>query len=41
MSNKLWGGRFTGKTDPLMEEFNASIRFDQRLWAADIQGSQA
>ncbi|RIK36271.1 MAG: argininosuccinate lyase [Chloroflexi bacterium] len=41
MSNKLWGGRFTGKTDPLMEEFNASIRFDRRLWAADIQGSQA
>jgi argininosuccinate lyase len=41
MSNKLWGGRFTGKTDPLMEEFSASIRFDQRLWAADIQGSQA
>lgn len=41
MSNKLWGGRFTGKTDPLMEEFNASIRFDRRLWAVDIQGSQA
>lgn len=41
MSSKLWGGRFTGKTDPLMEEFNASIRFDQRLWAADLQGSQA
>jgi argininosuccinate lyase len=38
---KLWGGRFTGKTDPLMEAFNASIRFDRRLWAADIEGSQA
>jgi argininosuccinate lyase len=37
----MWGGRFTGKTDPLMEEFNASIRFDQRLWRVDIQGSQA
>jgi argininosuccinate lyase len=40
-SSKLWGGRFTGKTDPLMEQFNASIRFDQRLWAADLRGSQA
>lgn len=41
MSNKLWGGRFTGKTDPLMEKFNASINFDKRMWAVDIQGSQA
>ena len=38
MTNKLWGGRFTGKIDPLMERFNASIGFDQRLWAADIAG---
>jgi argininosuccinate lyase len=41
MSSKLWGGRFTGATDPLMEQFNASIAFDRRLWQADIQGSQA
>lgn len=41
MTQKLWGGRFTGKTDPLMEEFNASIGFDKRLWKVDIQGSQA
>lgn len=41
MSNKLWGGRFTGNTDPLMEAFNESLRFDRRLWAADIEGSQA
>ncbi len=41
MSNKLWGGRFTGKTDPLMEKFNASINFDKRMWAVDIRGSQA
>lgn len=41
MSTKLWGGRFTGATDPLMEKFNASINFDKRLWQADIQGSQA
>lgn len=41
MGNKLWGGRFTGKTDPLMEAFNESLRFDRRLWAADLEGSQA
>ncbi len=38
---KLWGGRFTGETDPLMEAFNASIGFDKRMWSADIRGSQA
>ncbi len=41
MSGKLWGGRFTGATDPLMEVFNASIAFDRRLWQVDIRGSQA
>jgi argininosuccinate lyase len=41
VTKKLWGGRFTGKTDPLMEAFNASITFDRRLWQVDIQGSQA
>src|SRR3712207_9187623 len=38
---KLWGGRFTGKTSELMERFNASIGFDWRLYAADIEGSAA
>jgi argininosuccinate lyase len=33
----LWGGRFTGKTDPVMEAFNASIGYDQRMWKADIE----
>ena len=41
MSSKLWGGRFTGATDPLMEKFNASIDFDRKLWRVDIAGSQA
>jgi argininosuccinate lyase len=41
MSTKLWGGRFTGATDPLMEKFNASIGFDKRLWKADLEGSKA
>lgn len=40
-SGKLWGGRFTGDTDPVMEKFNASIEFDKRMWKADIVGSQA
>jgi argininosuccinate lyase len=34
---KLWGGRFTGKTDPLMERFNESLPFDKRMWAEDIR----
>ncbi|KAJ1547752.1 argininosuccinate lyase [Nowakowskiella sp. JEL0078] len=38
---QLWGGRFTGKTDPLMEVFNSSLKFDRRMWKADILGSQA
>ena len=38
---KLWGGRFEGQTDPLMERFNASIGFDMALWEADIRGSIA
>ncbi|KAF8797926.1 argininosuccinate lyase [Phlegmacium glaucopus] len=38
---KLWGGRFTGKTDPLMHAFNQSLRYDRRMHAADIKGSIA
>lgn len=40
-AKKLWGGRFTGATDPLMEKFNESLPFDKRMWAEDIKGSQA
>lgn len=36
---KLWGGRFTGKVDPLMEKFNASLPLDKRMWAEDIRVS--
>ncbi|XP_029030337.1 argininosuccinate lyase [Betta splendens] len=39
--SKLWGGRFVGDTDPVMEKFNASIAYDQRMWDADIRGSKA
>jgi argininosuccinate lyase len=38
---KLWGGRFSGATDPVMERFNASIGFDQLMHTADVRGSQA
>jgi argininosuccinate lyase len=39
MSNKLWAGRFTQPTDAFVEEFTASINFDQRLFRYDILGS--
>ncbi|XP_028662578.1 argininosuccinate lyase [Erpetoichthys calabaricus] len=38
---KLWGGRFVGTTDPILEKLNGSIPYDQRMWAADIEGSRA
>ncbi|MFA5700166.1 MAG: argininosuccinate lyase [Desulfuromonas sp.] len=41
MSKKLWGGRFTQPTDKFVEEFTASIGFEQRLYPYDIQGSKA
>ena len=39
MSSKLWAGRFTQPTDAFVEEFTASINFDQRLYRYDILGS--
>ncbi|KAM3933834.1 argininosuccinate lyase isoform 2-T2 [Leptodactylus fuscus] len=39
--DKLWGGRFVGSIDPIMEMFNSSVSYDQRMWSADIRGSQA
>lgn len=38
---KLWGGRFTKETDQLVNQFNASISFDQRFYKQDIKGSIA
>ena len=38
---KLWGGRFSKSTDALVDDFNSSIRFDARMYAQDILGSQA
>jgi argininosuccinate lyase len=39
--SKLWGGRFTKETNKLVEEFTASISFDQKLAIEDIEGSLA
>ncbi len=41
MEEKLWGGRFSAKTDKKVDDFNSSIRFDQRMYASDIEGSIA
>lgn len=38
---QLWGGRFTKETDQMVYDFNASIRFDKRLFHQDIEGSIA
>ncbi|MBR5247740.1 MAG: argininosuccinate lyase [Lachnospiraceae bacterium] len=38
---QLWGGRFTKATDQLVYDFNASIRFDQKLFHQDVEGSIA
>ena len=38
---KLWGGRFTKETDQLVNNFNASISFDQKFYRQDIRGSIA
>ena len=39
-SNVMWGGRFVDGPDALMERINASINFDKRLYAQDIEGSR-
>ena len=40
-SAKLWGGRFSGGTDDLVESFTESVSFDKTLWRHDIRGSIA
>jgi len=39
--DKLWGGRFNTPTDTFVEEFNASIDVDARMYGEDIAGSRA
>ncbi|WP_349724783.1 argininosuccinate lyase [Lysinibacillus capsici] len=38
---KLWGGRFRKEENKLMEDFNSSLKVDQRLYKEDIKGSIA
>ena len=40
-SNAMWGGRFAAGPDAIMEAINASIDFDRRLAAQDIEASRA
>lgn len=39
--NQMWGGRFSEGPSAIMEEINASIDIDRRLWREDILGSKA
>lgn len=40
-TSSIWGGRFEGGPSKIMEQINASIGFDQRLYAQDIAASKA
>ncbi|MBR4384605.1 MAG: argininosuccinate lyase [Selenomonadaceae bacterium] len=40
-ASRLWGGRFEKSTDEMINEFQASINFDKRMYREDIEGSQA
>src|ERR1700694_5733392 len=40
-NKNLWGGRFTGETDPGFAEFNSSFTFDRRLFEVDVRASIA
>jgi argininosuccinate lyase len=41
MTNTMWGGRYAASPAQIMEEINASIDFDKRLWRHDILASKA
>ena len=40
-ANMQWGGRFAAGPSVIMQEINASIGFDRKMWRQDIQGSLA
>lgn len=40
-TNSAWGGRFSEATDAFVQRFTASVEFDQRMYAQDIEGSIA
>jgi argininosuccinate lyase len=39
--SNIWGGRFSSGPSQLMQDINASINYDQRLYKQDIAGSKA
>ena len=41
MSEKLWAGRFSKALSESANDYNASIRFDSRMYRQDITGSMA
>jgi argininosuccinate lyase len=41
VSQKTWGGRFSGATDNRVEAFTESISFDRRLYRHDVRASKA
>jgi len=40
-ANMQWGGRFAAGPSAIMQDINASIGFDRKLWRQDIKGSLA
>ncbi|MCK4737134.1 MAG: argininosuccinate lyase, partial [Sulfurimonas sp.] len=39
--DKMWSGRFSASASSLLDEFNASIMYDRKLYQEDIEGSLA
>ena len=40
-ANDMWGGRFEGGPDAILQAINASVSFDARLAPQDVEGSRA
>jgi argininosuccinate lyase len=40
-ANAQWGGRFARGPSVIMQDINASIGFDRKMWRQDIKGSLA
>jgi len=38
---KMWSGRFSASASSLLDQFNASIMYDRKLYKEDIEGSMA
>ena len=41
LANAQWGGRFAQGPSVIMQDINASIGFDRKMWRQDIRGSLA